>query len=220
MTRRPAAFLIAALLVTPALALAPLGTAQAKDAEVATVVAEEGVFGSAVSFDARLVPIDVDLDRRCAGAGRRGLLAVRLGPVAAERHLDARHQFADGEGLGEVVVGAEVEPGDLVSLGVPRGDDDDGDLRLAPDDAEHVEAGEAGEHQVEDHQIRTGAAELFEPRDPVGYGFNAMARPSELIDHHVADCGVVFDDEDFCHALIPPAIRRFVLSVSSERGGG
>ena len=60
MTRRPAAFLIAALLVTPALALAPLGTAQAKDAEVATVVAEEGVFGSAVSFDARLVPIDVE----------------------------------------------------------------------------------------------------------------------------------------------------------------
>ena len=40
MTRRPAAFLIAALLVTPALALAPLGTAQAKDAEVATVVAD------------------------------------------------------------------------------------------------------------------------------------------------------------------------------------
>ena len=103
MTRRPAAFLIAALLVTPALALAPLGTAQAKDAEVATVVAEEGVFGSAVSFDARLVPIDVEeieietnryggpfevLEARASGPVEAGDTLIRFDPVDIDRQIE------------------------------------------------------------------------------------------------------------------------------------
>ncbi|MGE0191752.1 MAG: hypothetical protein AB7T63_06875 [Planctomycetota bacterium] len=103
MTRRSVASIVAALLLTPVVGFVPGGTAQAKDAEVATVVAEEGVFGAAVSFDARVVPMDVHeveietnryggpfevVEARASGPVEAGDTLIRFDPAEIDRQIE------------------------------------------------------------------------------------------------------------------------------------
>ena len=74
--------------------------------------------------------------------------AVEL--AAAELGADAAEQLADAEGLGHVVVGADLEADDLVDLGVLRRQQDDRDGAAAADVAADVEAAAARHHDVED----------------------------------------------------------------------
>src|SRR6185369_11245504 len=48
-----------------------------------------------------------------------------------KKRLDPTHQLAKAEGLGEVVIGAELETDDLVDLVVARGQDENRRLRAA-----------------------------------------------------------------------------------------
>ena len=54
-------------------------------------------------------PADLDASRRC-----------RSGAAAPQHRIDARQQLARRERLGDVVVGAAIEAGDLVALGGAR----------------------------------------------------------------------------------------------------
>ena len=60
----------------------------------------------------------------------RLLVDGRGASEAPEDRLDAREQLGDGERLGHVVVGAGVEPADLVRLLPARGQDDDRHQRV------------------------------------------------------------------------------------------
>src|SRR5690606_41855628 len=60
----------------------------------------------AVEADLPLAVVDLEGRRRCCGGGRG-----RRGPRGAAQHVaHARHQLARRERLGDVVVGAELEP--------------------------------------------------------------------------------------------------------------
>ena len=66
-------------------------------------------------------PAGAQVERDVARA-QHGLLG---GPLVAQPHAHAREQLLEAERLGDVVVGAVLEPGDLVLDLVAGGEDDD-----------------------------------------------------------------------------------------------
>ena len=78
-------------------------------------------------------------------------------PARGPRRSAASHageELGQAEGLRDVVLGAELEPRDLVHLAGARAQDDDGHrLPLAPQRLEHLEAVQLGQHHVEDDQV-------------------------------------------------------------------
>jgi len=63
------------------------------------------------------------------GPGLEGRRLIGAGRVAAQHRLDAQHDFTRAEGLGDVIVGAELEADDAVDLLALRGEHDQGDAR-------------------------------------------------------------------------------------------
>jgi hypothetical protein len=84
----------------------------------------------------------VDLDRAEVDDWGRSGLGCLLAPPQVRP--DPGAQLAQAERLGDVVVGAEFEPDDLVELGVLRRQHHDRDARLPADDAAHLDARELG----------------------------------------------------------------------------
>ena len=92
-----------------------------------------------------------------------GEVAVR----AAQQRLDPAHQLAQAERLGQVVVGAELEADDLVDLVVARRQDQDRHLGAGgADAAQHLEAVDAGQADVEDHEVRGLGVAISRPSSP------------------------------------------------------
>ncbi len=118
------------------------------------------------------------------------------GRVTAERGTDAREKFFDAEGLGDVVVGAGVESGDFVALGVAHGEHDDGRVGGFADFAAGFEAADARHVHVEQDEVgfvfADGVDTFF-----AGHGFgDDVAVAGESGAHDAADLWFVVDDED------------------------
>ena len=106
------------------------------------------------------------------------------------------HQLAHREGLGHVVVGSELEPGDLVRLGVLGGEHDDRDVRRGPDLAAHIEPGHPGEHQVEQDQVGLVGPCRLQPADPgVGNDHVEPLAPQGVADR-LGQPGLVLYEQD------------------------
>ncbi len=75
----------------------------------------------------------------------------------------ALFEFADGEGLGHVVVGSAVEEGDDIGLAVAHGDDDDGRLGAVADLGEDGGPVAIRKAEVEEDDVRAEAGEGLEP---------------------------------------------------------
>ena len=71
----------------------------------------------------------------------------------AEHGADAREELLDVERLGHVVVGAGVERGDLVGLAVARGQHHDRNVAERAHPAQHLDAVDVGEPEVEQHDV-------------------------------------------------------------------
>ena len=98
-------------------------------------------------------------------AAASGVVVVR-GLVPAHHRTDARLQFTHAERLGEVVIGAAVEPDDDVGLGVAGGEHQDGRVGVRAGRAHRAaerDAVEPGQHHVEHEQV-----ECRRPRDVEG----------------------------------------------------
>ena len=67
--------------------------------------------------------------------------------------MDPGDELARAERLGEVVVGADGEADDQVGLGVAGREHEDRYRALPLDALAHLEAVEAGEHEVEDDEV-------------------------------------------------------------------
>ena len=129
---------------------------------------------------------------------------------AAEDRLDARRELARREGLRDVVVGAELEPGDAVGLLVARGQHDDRHLRLRAHLAAHLEAVDPGQADVEHDEPHRMAAKL-------GDGLLTRAEPDDppavlLLEiglHETADRVVVLDEKQDAPGRLRVHTRRF-----------
>src|SRR5262245_36070333 len=102
-------------------------------------------------------PLEVDLQL----AAVEGLLVGRLRdhPRAPQGGLDAAAELAHREGLGYVVVGADLEAGDLVGLAALGGQHDDRHLAARAHLAADFDAVHLRQHQVEDDEIEAGLLE-------------------------------------------------------------
>ena len=122
-----------------------------------------------------------------------------LGP--AEDRPDPRGELAQGERLGDVVVGAELEADDLVDLGVLGREHDDRHAGLGPEDPADLDARQLGQHQVEQDEVGALGPEQRERLAAVGGGDGPVALELERFDEGLAERRLVVHDEDrACHA--------------------
>ena len=125
---------------------------------------------------------------------------------APEYGAHPQDELAHAERLGDEVVGAQLEPDDAVHLLAAGGDHDDRDVlgaRRALQLPAHLGPRNAGEHQIEQHQIGKPMTHEIE-------GLFAVARASGLESalpqielHEIQEVFLVLDAEDelrACHA--------------------
>ena len=143
------------------------------------------------------VEADVAGDQLGAGIARR----------AADQRAQAGDQLLGLERLGEIIVGAGIEPRDLVRPAVARGQHQHRHLAafLAPA-VEHGEPVDLGQAEIEDHRvIAFGRAEIMAVL-AVGGEVDGIARAFERRAQLPAEIGFVFDDQD-AHSMLPGAVH-------------
>ena len=114
---------------------------------------------------------------------------------------DPGDQLAGTEGLGQVVVGSELEAEQLVELVITRGEHHDGEVRVPPDLAGDIQPVQPRQTQVQDDQIRPVAPDAIEGRRSVGRGHDAKACVLKVVASELDDAWLVVDDEDGLHCL-------------------
>jgi hypothetical protein len=102
--------------------------------------------------------------RRPSNSSRPDASAGLRCTAAAQHGLQAGHQLARLEGLGQVVVGAEFQAHHAVHHLAARGEHDDGQVAAAPDGAAQLEAVHLGQHHVEDGGVKTALGQQLQPR--------------------------------------------------------
>ena len=122
-------------------------------------------------------------------------MRVLAGVSAAQHRADARQQLARAEGLGEVVIGAELESHHPVGFLAHAGEDDHRDLRLGAQLAQQLHAVLAAQTQIEQHQVDHVAAEdLHEFGTAGAAGDTERVLPEVLLDQ-LAHRRVVIDHQ-------------------------
>ena len=125
---------------------------------------------------------------------RSGALAC-LGPP--EHRTDSGDELAGREGLGDVVVGTELEPDHSVDLVVASGKQYDRRALLGSELAADVEAVQlAWQSHVDDRKLRPLACDVLEPPFGVLGLENPVPLLSEVHGDEVRDVAVVLDHHD------------------------
>ena len=133
---------------------------------------------------------------------RAGLLLGRPGP--AQQGADAGGQLLGHERLGDVVVGARLQPGhDVVGVRARR-HDDDRHRAAAPQGAAALEAVHAGQHQVDERDVGRGLGEHVETLLAAGGVPYLVAFALQGEAHGGSDALIVLDDQN-ASAHRPPA---------------
>ena len=145
---------------------------------------------------------------------------------AAQQGVDARQELADAEGLGEVVVSAQLEAHDLVEFGVPCREEEDGDVGAAADAAADLVAVDAGEHDVQDHEVVLGGLGHGDGLVAAVRDVDLVALLQEVEADDVCDAFLIVNHEnallvEFFHGgLLPGAVPRLsaLPSLCHARG--
>ena len=136
--------------------------------------------------------------------------------VHPQRSPHPGQQLTGAEGLGDIVVGTEVEGLDLILLGGAGRQDDDGGQILLPDGADRVQTIPVGQAEVQDDEVRIIG-------DEHGHAHHAGLGHQRLIAvglqqrlNEAADIGLIFHHKDLefiiAHLRSPPS--RFLLSLT------
>ena len=130
-------------------------------------------------------------------AARDRLFAVRRGWLhSAEQRAHASLQLARAERLGDVIVRAEFEAQHAVGFFSARAQDQDRqaiEFLVPADFLAHFEAGQLGEHQIENQKIGSGFAQLRQARGTVAHRDDVEAIARKIVLHQFDDIPIVFD---------------------------
>ena len=175
---------------------------------------ENATRGAAVSVSSRSNSIRVsssvdavELDLAGGGVdGQRAEVANVLGAGggrvaggAAQHGLHAADELGDGEGLGDVVVGAGLEADDLVELGVLRREHQHVGVAELADPAADLDAVDVGQAEVEDDQVEVVQRSRADRGLPVGGLIDVEALLHQQgADEHAVLGGVVDDEGAWC----------------------
>ena len=144
--------------------------------------------------DADVAPLDVDLE--VARPEDRASALRHTGPVTKSNPRPSK-QLGNAEGLGQVVVGSQVERGDLVALGPSDREHDDRHRHAhRPQLPNHLEPVEVGQAEIEYHEVRRPDGDLSECLAPAFDGLNLVPREREVHLDSAPDRRLVVDDED------------------------
>ena len=117
----------------------------------------------------------------------------------AQLHLHASQQLVEVEGLGQVIVGAQLQQRHLVGGGRARRHHDDGHVAAGAHEAHHVLARHARQHEIGDHEVERLGAGKQQPPLAAREGLRASEPvAAQMHRHHLVDVGVVLDDHYGC----------------------
>jgi hypothetical protein len=106
------------------------------------------------------------------------------------------HHLARAERvLGDVVVGAQLQPGQAISFVGARGEHQDGHAGECPQLAAQAQAVQAGQHQVQQHQIVAALGPGLQRIAAVGHAFGLVAGGAQVVGQQCGELGFVFDHE-------------------------
>src|SRR5260221_2372212 len=139
--------------------------------------------------------------------------------------LQTGAQLARIEGLGDVVVGADLEAGDAVDHVGGAGDHDDADLVVLAQEARQGQAVLAGKADVEQDDRRAGALHLGAHGHTARRLRHRVAVIAEIVGEHLSDRRIVVDDQhlrrfhhcSLCERLYKPETNRFPREIRRIR---
>ena len=143
---------------------------------------------------------------------REHVLGVLAAADAAVERVHAREQLGGGEGLGDIVVRAGHEAGDLVHLLALGAEHEDAHLRAGrADAAADLKAVDIRQHHVEQRNERVRILlELFERLLACGRLNGLVTGPAQVDDDEAADAGLILKYENFLHVVHIPFQRQCV----------
>ncbi len=151
------------------------------------------------------------VERERFGGGR----GARLHGRASKQRTHVREQHAGRHGLGDELVGAELEAHDAVEILLPRGEEEDGQRGAAgPRLAADLEPVQARQHHVQEQQVRIEVAQA--PQGAVASAFPVQLQPvaSQVIADEPGQALVVLDEQ---HHLGVVGIRHVRRSSGMPR---
>jgi hypothetical protein len=121
---------------------------------------------------------------------------------AAQQRLQTRKQLDHLERLGQVIVGAELQPDDLVDHLAARREHNDRRVNIAlAQVAADVEAVFSGQHDVKNNCVERFARRACQPYLAVGRGLDQVAFAAQPIGESHHQARLVFDEQDtFVHS--------------------
>ena len=129
--------------------------------------------------------------------GGRQLLGERVGLGAPQHRAQPGQQLARRERLGDVVVGAELEPDHAIGLVAARGQHDHRDaVAGVAQRAQHREPVEPGHHHVEQDRVEPAAGERGEPGLAAAGVDERHALRLEVVVEQLGEPRVVVDQQD------------------------
>ena len=134
------------------------------------------------------------------GVGRRRLAAALM---AAQQGADVGQQQAWAHRLAHIVIGAQLQPQDLIEVvGARRQHQDRPRIMLAAQRAANRQAVFAGQHQVENHQGRLLAQNPRHRLRAVGLNGHAQAIGFEVLAGQLGQTLIVFHDKNLPALLL------------------
>ena len=162
----------------------------------------------------RGVADDIDLEITHTKDGLGG-----LGRRPAKDRPTARHEHRHVERLRHVVVGAELQADDDVGRIGTSGQHHDRDAAVFADLARDLEPVERRQHHIEHREVERITPEAVEPLSPVGAGGHSEPGVGEPEHRHLADRGVVFDQQHlFVHGRSVARSGRQLFYVALRQG--
>ena len=138
----------------------------------------------------------VEVDAQVARLDRLLTLVLGLGQRGpAEDRLDAAAELPDGEGLRDVVVGAQLQAEHLVDLLGLGGQHDDGHGAAGADPAADVEAVELGQHHVQHDEVEAAVAQARESLPSVQGRDHVVALLAQRIREQLLDRSLIVDEQ-------------------------
>src|ERR1700688_1615590 len=143
---------------------------------------------------------DVELDAADLDPLEDALLLLE----AAQHRLDPQHHLARAERRADVVGGAQLDADDAVQLLAAGGDHDDrqpAGERIALEHPRQLEAVDAGQHQVEQDEVRVVAADGVDAGVAAARGLDVEALLLEVVLQDLGDVRLILDHQDLlaCH---------------------
>ena len=142
------------------------------------------------------------------------LVEVRRRLGTSQDGAHPRHQFTRGERLGDVVVGSQFEAEHSIGFLDACGQHDDWNPGRSHA-AQHIEPGDAGEHDVEHDEIGLKRGDRVLDQVTTIELVDDVAIPLQVVDDNFADSRFVVDDQDPC-CLVVHAAHHTDASVSGE----